>query len=50
MGIYFTKLAAIEAKKYFMNKKEKLLDKEVFVVANSQNEVKPGYLDLYTVL
>lgn len=50
MGIYFTKLAAIEAKKYFINKKEKLLDKEVFVVVNSQNEVKPGYLDLYTVL
>lgn len=50
MGIYFTKLAAIEAKKYFISKKEKLLDGEVFVVANSQNEVKPGYLDLYTVL
>lgn len=50
MGIYFTKLAAIEAKKYFISKKEKLLDGEVFVVANSQNEVKPGYLDLYAVL
>lgn len=50
MGIYFTKLAAEKAKEYFIKKKEKLLDGEVFAVVNSQKEIKAGFIDLYELL